>query len=450
MTKQCHHHFLVNQEKAEKHVFRKSKKYRTLCSVAIGTMVTAIVAWGGAVAQADEVTTPQDNIIQRTENPATNLPQAQPAPVVEQTKRLDSTGQTDGAITVTVPHDTVTQAVNQAKAEGVKTVQDQSMDLGNTTSASETNQQLAKAEADATKQAEEISTVTENYKSAKATYEQDKTRIENGNAALEASHKEATQAGNGSNSLVDSTISKLKSKDKSADVTVTTQTVSSGDGSTVSGYQDYISSVATIDQKNKENLAEYVTKKKAADVLVAKNFATQKENETGLAKAKADNEAIDKRNQAGQKAIDDENKAGQAAVDKYNNNQQKLATDRADEIAAITKRNKEKEEAAKKENEAIDAYNAKELNRYKRDLAEISKGEEGYISEALAQALNLNNGEPQARHGATTRNPDRIIAKGDAMLGGYSNILDSTGFFVYDSFKTGETLSFTYQNLQNA
>ncbi len=121
MTKQCHHHFLVNQEKAEKHVFRKSKKYRTLCSVAIGTMVTAIVAWGGAVAQADEVTTPQDNIIQRTENPATNLPQAQPAPVVEQTKRLDSTGQTDGAITVTVPHDTVTQAVNQAKAEGVKT-----------------------------------------------------------------------------------------------------------------------------------------------------------------------------------------------------------------------------------------------------------------------------------------------------------------------------------------
>ena len=209
MTKQCHHHFLVNQEKAEKHVFRKSKKYRTLCSVAIGTMVTAIVAWGGAVAQADEVTTPQDNIIQRPENPATNLPQAQPAPVVEQTKSLASTGQTDGAITVTVPHDTVTQAVNQAKAEGVKTVQDQPKDLGNTTSAGETNQQLAKAEADAAKQADEITQVTDTYKTYKATYEQDKTRVEKGNAALEASHKEANQAGNGSNSLVDSTISKI-------------------------------------------------------------------------------------------------------------------------------------------------------------------------------------------------------------------------------------------------
>lgn len=383
MTKQCHHHFLVNQEKGEKHVFRKSKKYRTLCSVALGTMVTAIVAWGGAVAQADEVTTPQDNIIQRTENPATNLAQAQPAPVVEQTKSLASTGQTDGAITVTVPHDTVTQAVNQAKAEGVKTVQDQPLDLGNTTSAGETNQQLNKAEADATKQAEEISKVTETYKSAKATYEQDKTRVESQNATLETSHKEATQAGNTLNNSVDSTISELKCQDKSANVTVTAQTVSSGDGSTVPGYRDYMSSVATIDQRNKDNLSEYVTKKKAADAIVAKNLATQKENETGLAKAKADNEAIDKRNQAGQKAIDDENKAGKAAVDEYNNNQQKLVTDRADEIAAITKRNKEKEEAAKKENEAIDAYNAKEMDRYKRDLAEISKGEEGYISKPL-------------------------------------------------------------------
>ena len=74
MTKTCNHHFLVNQEKGEKHVFRKSKKYRTLCSVALGTMVTAVVAWGGTVAHADEVTPSVDTTIQRTENPATNLP----------------------------------------------------------------------------------------------------------------------------------------------------------------------------------------------------------------------------------------------------------------------------------------------------------------------------------------------------------------------------------------
>lgn len=451
MTKQCHHHFLVNQEQAEKHVFRKSKKYRTLCSVALGTMVTAVVTWGGQVAQADEVTMPPlDKTVQLTENNATNLPEAQPAPVAEQTDSLSSTGQSDGTITVTVPHDTVTNAINQATAEGLTTIQDKPMDLGNTTSASETSKQLDTAEADAAKQAEDITRVTNTYKADKAAYEQDKTRVEKGNAALVASHKEATQAGKALNSSVDTTASEVQTQDKSANVTITTQTVPSGEGSTVSGYQDYTSAVAAIDKQNKASLADYITKKQAADAITAKNLAVQKENEAGLANAKAENEAITKRNQAGQKAIDDENKAAQAAVDTYNKNQQKLVTDREAEIAAIIKRNKEKEEAAKKENEAIDAYNAKEMNRYKRDLADISKGEEGYISQALAQALNLNNGEPQARHSADTRNPNRIIAKGDAMLGGYSKILDSTGFFVYDTFKTGETLSFTYQNLQNA
>ena len=248
MTKQCHHHFLVNQEKAEKHVFRKSKKYRTLCSVALGTMVTAVVAWGGQVVQADEVvTSSQGKTVQLTENPATNLPEAQPTPVAEQTDSLASTGQSDGAITVTVPHDVVTQAVNQATAEGVTTVQDQPMDLGNTTSASDTSKQLDTAEADAAKQAEAITQVTNTYKADKAAYEQDKTRVEQGNTALASSHKDATQAGKALNHSMDSTVSKIKGQDQSANVTVTTQTVTSGDGSTVSGYQNYTSAVAAID-----------------------------------------------------------------------------------------------------------------------------------------------------------------------------------------------------------
>ena len=43
-----------------------------------------------------------------------------------------------------------------------------------------------------------------------------------------------------------------------------------------------------------------------------------------------------------------------------------------------------KEEAAKKENDAIETYNAKEMERYKRDLAEISKGKK-----AISQKLLL-------------------------------------------------------------
>lgn len=450
MTKTCNHHFLVNQEKGEKHVFRKSKKYRTLCSVALGTMVTAVVAWGGTVAHADEVTPSVDTTIQRTENPATNLPEAQPTPVSEQTESMASTGQSNGAIAVTVPHDTVTQAVEQAKAEGVSTVEDSPMDLRNTTSASETSQQISKAEADAQNQVVAINEVTESYKADKATYESNKARIEQENMELSQVYEGANQTGKETNAWVDTKVNDLKSQYADADVTVKEEVVSSGNGTSVLDYTNYGKAVETIQSTNEQAVADYLTKKTKADDIVAKNQAIQKENEAGLAKAKADNEAIERRNQAGQAAVDAENRAGQAAVDQANQEKQQLVSDRAAEIEAITKRNKEKEAGARKENEAIDAYNAKEMERYQRDLAEISKGEEGYISEALAQALNLNNGEPQAQHGAITRNPDQIISTGDALLGGYSRILDSTGFFVYDSFKTGDTLSFNYQNLQNA
>ncbi|HFI0422757.1 TPA: GbpC/Spa domain-containing protein, partial [Streptococcus suis] len=450
MTKICNHHFLVNQEKGEKHVFRKSKKYRTLCSVALGTMLTAVVAWGGTVAHADEVSSSVDTTIQRTENPATNLPEAQPTPVSEQTESLALTGQSNGAIAVTVPHETVTQAVEEAKAEGVSTVEDSPMDLGNTTSAAETNQQISKAEADAQNQVVAINEVTETYKADKATYESNRARIEQENKELSQAYEGVNQTGKETNAWVDTKVNDLKTRYADADVTVIEQVVSSGNGTSVLDYTNYGKAVETIQSTNEQAVADYLTKKTKADDIVAKNQVIQKENEAGLAKAKADNEAIERRNQAGQAAVDAENRAGQDAVDQANQEKQQLVSDRAAEIEAITKRNKEKEAAARKENEAIDAYNAKELERYQRDLAEISKGAEGYISEAFAQALNLNNGEPQAQHGANTRNPNQIISTGDALLGGYSRILDSTGFFVYDSFKTGETLSFNYQNLQNA
>lgn len=46
---------MLVQEKGEKHVFRKSRKYRTLCSVAIGTLMTAVVGLGGQPVYAEEV-----------------------------------------------------------------------------------------------------------------------------------------------------------------------------------------------------------------------------------------------------------------------------------------------------------------------------------------------------------------------------------------------------------
>ncbi len=266
------------------------------------------------------------------------------------------------------------------------------MDLGNTTSATETKQQISKAEADAQNQIEAINEVTETYKADKAAYEDEKVRIEQENKVLSQAYEEANQTGKETNAWVDTKVNDIKSQYADADVTVIEQVVvSAGNGTSVLDYTNYGKAVETIQSTNEQAVADYLTKKTKADDIVAKNQAIQKENEAGLAKAKADNEAIERRNQAGQAAVDAENRAGQAAVDQANQEKQQLVSDRVAEIEAITKRNQEKEATARKENEAIDTYNAKEMERYQRDLTEISKGEEGYISEALAQALNLNN-----------------------------------------------------------
>ncbi|MTV35955.1 hypothetical protein, partial [Streptococcus pneumoniae] len=76
------------------------------------------------------------------------------------------------------------------------------MDLGNTTSAAETNQQISKAEADAQKQVEAINEVTETYKADKAAYESEKARIEQENKDLSQAYEGANQTGKETNTWV--------------------------------------------------------------------------------------------------------------------------------------------------------------------------------------------------------------------------------------------------------
>lgn len=441
---------IVTQEKGEKHVFRKSKKYRTLCSVALGTVATAVLALGGGVAKADELLTPSAPSTVLTDNPATNLPEAQPTETVEHNTSLSETGQSQGTMPVTIDETPLKQAIAEAKAEGVTITSGQDMDLGITQTAEETNQALDRAKSDMDKQVSELKDVTAKYQSDKADHVAEVARIEGENAILKVSHTQAEEVAKNLEKDVNATVSDLTNRFSNAKVTVTDKTITSGDGTSPEAYEGYTKLVQGVSEQNQAAINTYVTKKTEADAQTAKNKQIEAENAAGLAKAKEDNDAITKRNQAGQAAIDEENRRGQAAVDQANKDKQARVTNRQAEIEAIKKSNAQKQAEADAKNQDIKAYNASEKARYDRELAEIRKGEEGYISEALAQALDLNRGEPQARHGAATRNPDHIISTGNAMLGGYSNILDSTGFFVYDQFRTGETLRFNYSNLQNA
>ncbi|HEM6344866.1 TPA: hypothetical protein U2D21_002195, partial [Streptococcus suis] len=99
------------------------------------------------------------------------------------------------------------------------------------------------------------------------------------------------QTGQETNAWVDTKVNDLKSQYADADVTVKEQVVSSRNGTSVLDYTNYGKTVETIQSTNEQAVADYLTKKTKADDIVAKNQAIQKENEAGLAKAKADNEA---------------------------------------------------------------------------------------------------------------------------------------------------------------
>ena len=115
-------------------------------------------------------------------------------------------------------------------------------------------------------------------------------------------------------------------------MTVKEQVVLSRYGTSVLDYTNYGKAVETIQSTNEQAVADYLTKKTNADDIVAKNKEIQKENEAGFAKAKADNEAIERSNQKGQAAVDAENRASQAAVDQANQEKQQFVSDRAAEI----------------------------------------------------------------------------------------------------------------------
>lgn len=433
---------MLVQEKGEKHVFRKNKKYRTLCSVAIGILMTAVVGLSGQFVHADEVA--------GTGNHATNLTQAKPANHVEHDNQANQSGQVSGELPIAVPHEELDKTVQVAKAEGVQVVTDKEVNLGTTKTAEETSMALSKAQADSDKQVTEVKKVTADYVKEKAAHARAVKEVETANQELKTAQSQADETANHINQEVEQAKARVKNQYLDARIEESTREVASGDGRSKTDFEDYTKQVLAIGAENQTALSNYLDKKSKVEVIKTQNQALQRENEAGLARMKEENEAIKRRNQAGQAKVDEANRQGQAEVDRRNAEKRQLVTNQEEEISAIKERNRKKQEEVARQNQAIDAENQADLARYNRELAEITRGENGYISEALAQALNLNDGEPQARHGASTRNPDSIISRGDALLGGYSRILDSTGFFVYNRFATGETLQFDYQNLQHA
>lgn len=298
------------------------------------------------------------------------------------------------------------EAVTKAKNEGVKVVQDPTVDKG-TVSSSEANKVQAEIAADQTHQAAQIDQTTTDYVKAKAEHEKAVEAVKHQNAqiaaenkALQEAHDKAAKAGQETNQAAAAAKKKVKAEFKDAQVSEKSKTLPV-DPTSKESYDHYTKEVEKVKADNQQATDTYLVEKRKENKVIedtkAYNEAVRKRNVEGKAKVEAENKEITKRNQAqlaNKQSIEAENEVikkrnevGQAKVDAENKE--------------IDKFNKEVAEFNKSEDERAARERAK---------AEADKHKDGYLSEVVTQGLVFKNEENA--HITVTGADSYISAKG--------------------------------------
>lgn len=361
---------------------RKIKAYGT-CGVILGLAALAVATTNGV--QADEVAKEPTTVAPA--NTATNLPDSQPAKTAEQRNQLNQAGQAQGNVTVQVDNSQVNQAAQAAQKEGVKVVQDASVNKGTTNTITETQKAQAEIAADQAKQRAAVEKTTEDYVKAKDDHakaveetKQKNAQIEAENKALKEAHDKASQQAAQTNQAVEQVKAKIKAEFPDAKVTETTKEIKVDP--TKTSYDAYTKVVDQVKAENKKATETYQAEKAKENQEIAEtkayNEAVRKRNSENKAKVEAENAEITKRNQAQlahkksveaeNEAIKKRNAAGQAKVDAENKE--------------IDKFNKEVAEFNKSENDRVARERAK---------AEQDRHKDGYLSEVVTQGLVFKN-----------------------------------------------------------
>ena len=298
-----------------------------------------------------------------------------------------TTKQSQGIVDVTVDHTQVNQAVTKAQNEGVKVVQDATVDKGTVTNPVETQKAQTDIAQDQAKQKAAVEQTTADYQKAKADHakaveetKQKNAQIEAENKALKEAHDKASQQAAQTNQAVDQAKAKIKAEFPDAKVTETTKEVKVDANKT--SYNAYTKVAEQVKAENDKATATYQAEKakENKDIAAAKayNETVRKQNAANKAKVDAENAEITKRNQAQlahkksveaeNEAIKKRNAAGKAKVDAENKE--------------IDKFNKEVAEHNKAEDERVARERAK---------AEQDRHKDGYLSEVVTQGLVFKN-----------------------------------------------------------
>ncbi|MGT2749297.1 antigen I/II family LPXTG-anchored adhesin [Streptococcus orisasini] len=318
--------------------FRKSKISKTLCGAVLGTV--ALVSFVGQHSSADEVTETNSNVeteaIQRTENPATNLPEAQGPATQAAEQNQAQAGQAEGEIQVDVPATELEQAVKEASQAGVTVEQDDDVDKGTVQTSDEAAAKQAEITADYAKQTEEIKKTTENYKQKVDEHKAEVEKIDAENKALQEKYEKDLAAHNAEVARINEANAKAKA-DYEAKLA------------------QYQKDLADVQKNNADNEADYQAKKLAYETELARVQKANADAKAAYEKAIAENTARNQAIAAANEAIKQRNAKAKADYEA------KLAQYEKD-LADVQKNNAD--------NEAD--YQAKKL-AYETELARVKK-----------------------------------------------------------------------------
>ncbi|MFA9492325.1 SspB-related isopeptide-forming adhesin [Streptococcus sp. E17BB] len=434
--------FTVNEQ--EKFKFRKSKKFKNLCSVAIGILSISRLGLATAPVSADEAVTPAAaaSTVVALNTTSEALPDATASnmeatvtPDTAVASPSDEVEEETGTIPITTSPSSVTEAVLTAQQEGIVVTEEAVKDFGTTTSVEETLEKKAEIEADYAKQVETISQVTEAYAKEKEEHKEATLAVINLNQNLKTEYDAKIVAYNNEVALVNAQNEDIDQAYEQARQAYEAEVVNidAYNANAKSQYEEafkrYQAEVLRITQQNEYKKQQYHTElsefnKQVAIVnednqqLEADYQAAYKNYQAEVARINQSNsEAENAYNQAlatyrsEVERINRENEAKRVAYDAARKTNETNAAATEAENQLIRQRNQKAQEAYDR---AMAVYRT-EKERHDRAVAEaqINTTREGYLSSVQGQQLVLPS-EPNARATITSSTGLKYVTESGA------------------------------------
>lgn len=435
---------MFNLDEGQKFKVRKSKKYKNLCSLALG--VISVSGFATATVSADETVTPATSnpivtevVTSSTETPtetsvavtpvaeseapvespvpSTNLTEVQPEPTVEATETQNVSDTQSGDIAVTNGSDSLNEAVAAAEQEGVVVKEEVAKDYGVTTSAEETAQKQAEIQADYAKQTETIKQVTADYVTEKEKHEVAANQVIAENTQLKAeydaqilAYNQEVAKVNGENAAIDAAYEKAR---QAYEAEVANITASNADAKVQyeKALANYKSEVTRIQQENAQKKEAYekelATYNQAVTQVNADNQKIEDDYQEAYKAYVAEVDQITATNADREVAYNKALATYKSEVERINqaNEEKRVAYEKAlaahnSAIASVEAENKLIEQrnqaATSAYNKAMELY-ATEKAKYDQTVAEAkaNTAKDGYASELLTKALVFES-EPNA------------------------------------------------------